>query len=107
MDAGVIIDIVFVVCVFWVFFDAANNHIGSYVVSEGIEKGRRKGFHPVVWAALSMFIFPFFWYLITRKSLLATAKEYPATTDKSISFIILFLLVSGLFIYTYKDYLFY
>lgn len=60
MDAGVIIDIIFVVCVFWVFFDAANNHIGSYVVGEGIEKGRRKGFHPVVWAALSMFIFPFF-----------------------------------------------
>ncbi|ENZ4284552.1 TPA: hypothetical protein U2L50_001993 [Citrobacter farmeri] len=107
MDAGVIIDIVFVICVFWVFFDAANNHIGSYVVSEGIEKGRRKGFHPVVWAVLSMFIFPFFWYLITRKSMLVAAKEHPVTTDKSISFILLFLLVSGCMLYAYKDYLFY
>ncbi|ESA27750.1 hypothetical protein L912_2048 [Escherichia coli SCD1] len=35
------------------------------------------------------------------------AEEYPVKTDKSVSFIILLLLVSGWLLYRYKDYLFY
>ncbi|HFS8942377.1 TPA: hypothetical protein ACH1TP_002917 [Enterobacter roggenkampii] len=107
MAAGVIIDVVLLICVFWVFFDAANHHIGSYVVSDGIQKGYRKGLHPVVWAVLSIFVLPFILYLVRRKSLLNTAKMHPATTDKSVGFIILLLLVSGLVLYSYRDYLFY
>jgi hypothetical protein len=39
MVGGLLIDVIVVVCVFWVFFDAANNKIGSYVATEGLHKG--------------------------------------------------------------------
>lgn len=107
MAGGVIIDVVLVICIFWVFFDAANHHIGSYVVNDGIQKGYRKGLHPVVWALLTIFVLPFILYLIKRKALLTTAKTHPAATDKSVGFIILLLLVSGMVLYSYRDYLFY
>ena len=107
MVGVIVINIVCIICVFWVFFDATSNNIGSYVVRDGVRQGCRRGIHPVVWAALSIFILPFIWYLINRKSLLIAAEEYPVKTDKSVSFIILLLLVSGWLLYRYKDYLFY
>lgn len=107
MAGGVLIDIVVIICVFWVFFDAASHKIGSYVVADGIQKGYRKGLHPVAWAILSFLILPFFFYLLKRKSLLETAKENPAVTDKSISFIILLLLASAWILYSYREILFY
>ena len=58
MAGGVLIDIVVIICVFWVFFDAASHNIGSYVVADGIQKGYRKGLHPVAWAILSFLILP-------------------------------------------------
>ena len=77
MVGVIVINIVCIICVFWVFFDATSNNIGSYVVRDGVRKGCRRGIHPVVWAALSIFILPFIWYLINRKSLLIAAEEYP------------------------------
>lgn len=106
MTGGIIINAILIVCVFWVFFDAANNNIGTFIVSDGIQKGYRKGLHPVSWALLSMFIIPFFMYLIRRKALKELAKENPVITDKSISFIILLILVSAWTLYSYRDYLF-
>jgi hypothetical protein len=103
---GILIDVVIVVCVFWVFFDAANNKIGTYVVTDGIQKGYRKGLHPVIWGILCLLIFPFFLYLFRRSSLISTAKNNPAETDKSKGFIVLFVLVAMLLLYNYRDILF-
>lgn len=107
MGGGVLVDVVAIICVFWVFFDASSHNIGSYVVTDGIQKGYRKGLHPVVWAILSFLILPFFLYLLKRKALLKTAKEYPAVTDKSISFIVLLLLVAAWTLHSYREFLFY
>lgn len=106
--AGVIfINLVIVVCAFWVFNDAANNKIGVYKIKDGVSKGYSTGLSPIVWGAGSLFIFMFFVYLLRRKSLIAAAKENPVKTDKSTGFIILFLLVSALLMFSFRDILFY
>lgn len=106
MIGGIFINLVIIVCCFWVFFDAANNHIGMHTVKDGVNKGYRSGLSPIVWGASSLFVFPFFIYLYRRKTLLSIAKEYPVQTDKSTGFIIVFLIVSAVMIYSFKDFLF-
>lgn len=49
MVGGILINLVIVVCCFWVFLDAANNHIGMHTVKDGINKGYRSGLSPIVW----------------------------------------------------------
>ncbi|MBL1541370.1 hypothetical protein ELD63_33070, partial [Klebsiella pneumoniae] len=77
-----------------------------HTVKDGVNKGYRSGLSPIVWGASSLFIFPFFIYLYRRKTLLSIAKEYPVQTDKSTGFIIVFLIVSAVMIYSFKDFLF-
>jgi len=105
--AGVIfINLVIVVCAFWVFNDAANHKIGVYKIKEGNSKGYSTGLSPIVWGAGSLLIFTFFIYLVRRKSLITLAQDNPVDTDKSTGFIILFLIVSGLLMFSFRDVLF-
>jgi hypothetical protein len=56
MIGGIFINLVIVVCCFWVFFDAANNHIGMHTVKDGVNKGYRSGLSPIVWV-LVLYLF--------------------------------------------------
>lgn len=105
--AGVIfINLVIIVCSFWVFNDAASNKIGVHPIKDGVSKGYKSGVSPVVWGVGTFFVIPFFIYLLRRKSLIEVAKENPTVTDKSKGFIILFLIMSGLLMFSFKDVLF-
>lgn len=106
MIGVVFTNLVVVVCSFWVFVDAANNKIGVHTIQDGINKGQKNGFSPVVWGVGAFFIIPFFIYLFRRKTLLLLAKENPVETDKSKGFIILFLIISGLLMFSFRDILF-
>ncbi|MEW8796916.1 hypothetical protein AB2523_25090 [Klebsiella michiganensis] len=106
MIGGILVNFIVVVCCFWVFFDAASNKIGMHKVKDGVNKGYRSGVSPIVWGAGSLFIIPFFIYLFRRKTLLSIAKENPVITDKSTGFIIMFLIVSIVMLYSFKEYVF-
>ena len=107
MIGGLLIDVIVVVCGFWVFFDAANNKIGTYVATEGLHKCYKRGMPPVVWGLFCMFIIPFFIYLFRRKALISIAQQNPVETDKSRGFILLFLMVAIMELYSYREFLFY
>lgn len=106
MIGGIIINMVIVICSFWVFIDATNHNIGTYSV---YEKGcwRKKGFPPIVWGVGSLFLLPFFIYIFDRKKLIDTANNTPVKTDKSLGFLLFFLITSGLMIFNFSDVLFY
>ncbi len=106
MVGSILIHVVFVVCSFWVFFDCVKHNIGVYVPITGVDKGYRKGFSPVIWGIGCFLVVPFFIYMFMRTSLIKVAATYPSKTDKSSNFIILFLLVFVLTMYTFKDFLF-
>lgn len=108
MIGVVLINLVIVVCAFWVFYDAANNKIGVYKIKDGVSKGYSAGLSPIVWGVGSaLTLIMLFIYLLRRKSLIAKAKENPVETDKSIGFIIIFLIMSALLIFSFKEILFY
>ncbi|SUY91404.1 Uncharacterised protein [Klebsiella pneumoniae] len=106
MICSILIHAVLVVCAFWVFYDCVEHKIGIYSPVVGVDKGYRKGMSPIIWGISCFFIVPFFIYLFMRKSLIQRAIDNPAQTDKSMGFIILFILISVLTVYSYKDYLF-
>ncbi|HEJ9179942.1 TPA: hypothetical protein SML65_004289 [Serratia marcescens] len=105
--AGVIfVNLVIIVCAFWVFNDAANHKVGVYKIKEGHSKGYSAGLSPIVWGVGSLFIFMFFIYLVRRKALITSAIDNPVDTDKSTGFIILFLITSALLMFSFRDILF-
>ncbi|EKN6166710.1 hypothetical protein HV077_07925 [Citrobacter freundii] len=106
MGGVILVNLVLVVCAFWVFVDAANNKIGVHTITEGVSKGYKSGISPVVWGVGSLFILPFIIYMARRKSLIERAKSNPVDTDKNTGFIILFLILAGLIMFTYRDVLF-
>ncbi|WP_262032684.1 hypothetical protein [Serratia liquefaciens] len=106
MAGSIFIDLVLIVCSFWAFIDAASNRVGSYKISDGINKGYKNGASPVVWGIGSFFLIPFVIYLFRRKKLIEDAKENPVDTDKSRGFIIIFIVVAAIQLYAYREVLF-
>lgn len=105
--AGVIfIDFIIVTCAVWAFSDAIRNNIGSYTIEDGINKGYKNGLSPIVWGIGSLFILPFIVYIFRRKSLISQAKEHPVKTDRSLGFIVLFIVTAALLMFSYRDVLF-
>lgn len=53
MGGVILVNLVLVVCAFWVFVDAANNKIGVHTITEGVSKGYKSGISPVVWGLVA------------------------------------------------------
>ncbi|HCR2154484.1 TPA: hypothetical protein OND32_002410 [Enterobacter asburiae] len=106
MAGSIFIDLIIVSCSLWAFSDAIRNDIGAYTIEDGINKGYKNGISPVVWGVGSLFVLPFIIYVFRRKSLISQAKDHPVKTDRSLGFIILFLVTASLLMFSYRDILF-
>lgn len=91
-----------IICAFWVFIDACNNHIGVY----RDEQQKIHGRSPIWWGVVTLLLVFIFlpYYLIERKSMLEKAKTNPVSSDKSIGILILLVLSGILFWYFHLRY---
>ncbi|AYA40566.1 hypothetical protein HZS38_09225 [Xenorhabdus nematophila] len=90
MDSDFFFTLMLIAAAFWVYFDAYQNRIGTY----RDELNRLRGHSPVWWGVCTLLLLIVFLpiYLIRRKTLLAMAQKYPASSDKSIGILVMSIL---------------